>query len=345
MSTKPRRRSSTRGTALRRGSHKQSNRTVYRVRRSAGENGKTPSVHQVERLGFLKETVQTEFSKPAFQKTLREAQPFLKWAGGKSQLLAQFDPFFPASISEYCEPFIGGGAVFFHLKARFPQVKAIIRDNNPELINCYIAVRDHVERLAASLDEHLLQFRQNGEQYYYLVRGQHHLADPVARASRMIFLNKTCFNGLWRVNARGEFNVPIGSYRPEKVSLYDPPNLAAASRGLQEVDLAVEDFRETLRSVRPETFVYVDPPYFPVSATANFTSYTKEEFGKAEQEELAALFADAARRGVHLMLSNSDTPFIRDLYKGFKLHTVKARRAVNCDGTKRGQVSEVIVLS
>jgi DNA adenine methylase len=304
-----------------------------------------PLTGPIDRHGYLNEAVQAAFPKPAFEKTLREAQPFLKWAGGKSQLLAQFDPFFPASVSEYCEPFIGGGAVFFHLRARFPQMKAIIRDNNPELINCYSAVRDHVEQLAASLDEHLSRFRQSGEQYYYLVRAQHHLADSVARASRVIFLNKTCYNGLWRVNGRGEFNVPIGSYRPEKVSLYDPANLAAASRALQGVDLAVEDFRETLRGVAPGTFVYVDPPYFPVSATANFTSYTKEEFGKAAQEELAALFADASRRGVRLMLSNSDTPFIRELYKGFDLHTVKARRAVNCDGSKRGQILEVIVLS
>jgi DNA adenine methylase len=259
--------------------------------------------------------------------------------------MAQFDRFFPSSISEYCEPFIGGGAVFFHLRARFPQMRAVIRDNNPELINCYMAVRDQVEQLATSLDGHLSRFRQTGKQYYNLVRSEHQLTDPVARASRMIFLNKTCYNGLWRVNGRGEFNVPIGSYRPEKVSLYDPANLLAASHALQGVDLAVEDFRETLRSVQPRTFAYVDPPYFPVSATANFTSYTKEEFGKAAQEELAALFADSSRRGVRLMLSNSDTPFIRDLYKGFELHTVKARRAVNCDGAKRGKISEVIVLS
>jgi DNA adenine methylase len=343
MSMKPRRSNSTRGNSLR--SRSQSDRTVYRVRRSLRQSYEIPIEGPQDKGGHLNEVAQGTLPDITVASILPEAQPFLKWAGGKSQLLGQLDPFFPESITTYCEPFIGGGAVFFHLKAQFPHMHTAIRDNNPELINCYIAVRDQVKALMTSLDEHLRQFRQTGEQYYYLVRSQHHLTDLLARASRMIFLNKTCYNGLWRVNARAEFNVPMGSYRPEKVSLYDQANLLAASRALQGADLAVEDFRETLRTVPAETFVYVDPPYFPISATANFTSYTKEEFGREAQEELAALFADASHRGVRLMLSNSDTPFVRDLYKGFKLHTVKARRAVNCDGKKRGLISEVLVLS
>lgn len=344
MSTKPRARTTSRGSPSQRGSAKHSNGTRYRLKRSASESDEVPSFDPADREGRFKESARGAFPNLSSPQSLREAQPFLKWAGGKSQLLAQFDRFFPTSISEYCEPFIGGGAVFFHLKARFPRIRAVIRDINPELINCYIAVRDELEPLMGLLDEHLRQFRQGGKQYYDQIRSRHQLTDSVERASRMIFLNKTCYNGLWRVNGRGEFNVPIGSYRPEKVSLYDHANLLAASRALQGVDLAVEDFRDTLRAVPARTFVYVDPPYFPISATANFTSYTKEEFGKAAQEELAAIFADASRRGVRLMLSNSDTPFIRDLYKGFELHTVKARRAVNSDGAKRGQISEVIVL-
>lgn len=276
---------------------------------------------------------------------LVEAQPFLKWAGGKSQLLAQFDPYFPESIASYCEPFVGGGAVFFHLKARFPAMEVCLYDNNAELINCYQVVRDQVQELMRLLDEHLKEFQAGGERYFYLVRSQHDLIDPLKRAGRMIFLNKTCYNGLWRVNGRGEFNVPIGSYKPEKVSLYDPSNLLAASRELQGAQIAVQDFRHTLRVTRRGQFVYVDPPYVPLSPTSNFTSYTKEDFGKPEQEELAALFADAARRGVRLMLSNSDTPFVRKLYAEFTIKTVSARRAVNSDAAKRGRISEVIVLS
>jgi DNA adenine methylase len=276
---------------------------------------------------------------------LAEAQPFLKWAGGKSQLLGQFDPFFPDSIASYCEPFVGGGAVFFHLKARFPQMDVCLLDNNAELINCYKIVRDQVKELMRLLDEHLKAFQTGGERYFYLVRSRHDLTEPLERAARMIFLNKTCYNGLWRVNARGEFNVPIGSYKPEKVSLYDKSNLLAASRELQRTEIAVQDFRHTLRATTRGQFVYVDPPYVPLSPTSNFTSYTKEDFGKPEQEELAALFADAARRGVQLMLSNSDTPLVRKLYGEFTIKTVSARRAVNSDGAKRGRVSEVIVLS
>jgi DNA adenine methylase len=269
----------------------------------------------------------------------------LKWAGGKAQLLEQFEPFFPVSIGSYSEPFLGGGAVFFHLKARFAHLRAALYDNNPELINCYQVVRDELENLTRCLDEHLQQFRAHGEPYYYEVRKNHKLSGNVDRAARMIFLNKTCYNGLWRVNARGQFNVPIGSYRPEKVTLYDRANLLAASRALQGVDLAVQDFSRTLKAAEKGDFLYVDPPYFPLSRTANFTSYTQEVFGRAEQNKLAELFKAAAERGAQLMLSNSDTPLTRQLYAGFRLETVQARRAVNCDGAKRGRISELVVLT
>jgi len=275
---------------------------------------------------------------------LKEAQPFLKWAGGKSQLLEQFEPFFPDSINSYLEPFLGGGAVFFHLKARFPAMRARLRDVNPELINCYTVVRDAVEKLMDQLDQHSEKFRAEGKTHYYHVRSRHRIEDPVERAARMIFLNKTCFNGLWRVNSRGEFNVPIGSNHSDKI-LYRRQNLLAASRALQGVDLAVEDFRDALGLAKSGDFVYVDPPYVPLSRTASFTSYTREEFGQDEQEKLAELFTAAAARGARLMLSNSDTPFIRQRYQAFKLHTVKARRAVNSDGAKRGLISEVLALS
>lgn len=274
-----------------------------------------------------------------------EAQPFLKWAGGKTQLLTQFECFFPTSVASYIEPFLGGGAVFFHLKARFPEMRAVLRDNNAELINCYKEVRDHCHELMRRLEEHLNAFRADGARYYYFVRSLHDLVKPGEKAARMIFLNKTCYNGLWRVNARGQFNVPIGSYRPDKVSLYNEGNLLAARRELQRANLGAEDFRETLRTAGPADFVYIDPPYYPLSATANFTSYTKEDFGQAEQEELSALVAEASRRGARVMLSNSDTPFIRKLYKDFAIYTVSARRAVNCDGAKRGRIPEVVVVN
>lgn len=274
-----------------------------------------------------------------------EAQPFLKWVGGKGQLLDQLDAFFPATVTRYFEPFVGGGAVFFHLKHRFPRLRAFLRDINPELINTYRAVRDRPLELMRHLDQHAAEFKAKGDDYYYLVRSQHDLAGDekkiVERAARMIFLNKTCFNGLWRVNARGEFNVPVGSYKNPR--LYDEENLWAASRALQDTRLEVQDFRRTFGETRRDDFIYVDPPYYPVSPTASFTSYAREEFGEGEQRELHARFADAARRGVRVMLSNSDTPFIRNLHGDFQIHTVQARRAINCDGSKRGEVNEVIV--
>jgi DNA adenine methylase len=273
----------------------------------------------------------------------REAQPFLKWVGGKAQLLGKFDRLFPRQIDRYFEPFIGGGAVFFHLKHRFPRMRARLCDINGELINAYQAVRDFPEELMRRLDDHLTHYNLDRERYYYLVRSQHHLprTEVVERAARMIFLNKTCFNGLWRVNARGEFNVPIGSHK--NPALYDRNNLLAASAALEGVDLAVRDFRDTLMETQAGDFVYVDPPYVPVSLTSNFTSYAKEDFGTAEQQELAAQFAAAAQRGVRLMLSNSDVPFVRQLYKGFTIHTVSARRAINRDGDKRGAINELLV--
>jgi len=166
-----------------------------------------------------------------------EAQPFLKWVGGKAQLLAQFDEFLPTHVDRYFEPFIGGGAVFFHLKHRFPDLRAFLRDNNDELINTYIAVRDFPKELMHRLDEHLTHFRADRERYYYRVRSWHHLekSKVVERAARMIFLNKTCFNGLWRVNGRGEFNVPIGSHK--NPALYDRANILAASYALANVHL------------------------------------------------------------------------------------------------------------
>jgi DNA adenine methylase len=170
-----------------------------------------------------------------------EAQPFLKWAGGKSSLLVTLDEFLPAEVERYVEPFIGGGAVFFHLKRRFPHMRAFLRDSNEELINCYRIVRDRTEELMQRLDEHAAAFRTGGDDYYYEVRRVHDLADDLERAARTVFLNKTCFNGLYRVNAKGEFNTPVGSAK--NPSLYNRDNLLAAAWALRDAELEVKDFR------------------------------------------------------------------------------------------------------
>ncbi|MEY2466920.1 MAG: adenine methylase, partial [Verrucomicrobiota bacterium] len=202
----------------------------YKIRRKVP----APSLHKPEANGKLNdEQVSIPFV-PA-RGVSREAQPFLKWVGGKAQLLAQFDEFFPTEVARYFEPFIGGGAVFFHLKHLFPRMRAFLRDINPELINTYLAVRDFPHELMRRLDEHAARFHSERADYFYLVRAQHHLTGDekkiVERAARMIFLNKTCFNGLWRVNARGEFNVPVGSNK--NPGLYNEENILAASRALE----------------------------------------------------------------------------------------------------------------
>jgi len=320
-------------------------RKLGQLRPSKGAFAKKPGIRQPDGLLYLHDKQKAMGFADAPDVARIEAQPFLKWAGGKAQLLAQFDKFFPDRIDRYFEPFLGGGAVFFHLKRLFPHMVPHLRDNNAELINTYIAVRDFPNELMRRLDAHLKAFKAERERYYYLIRSQHHVPEKeiVERAARMIFLNKTCFNGLWRVNACGQFNVPIGSHK--NPALYDRDNLLAANWALRNAHLAVQDFRDTLNETRKGDFVYIDPPYFPVSATASFTSYTKEDFGAGEQEELAALFADAARRGVRLMLSNSDTTFIEKLYRDFKPKTVRARRAISCNGATRGKINELVVTS
>lgn len=272
-------------------------------------------------------------------------QPFLKWAGGKGQLLDQYEPYFPASSGAYFEPFVGSGAVFFHLCPRGLFEHYTLSEVNAELITCYEAVRDSVEALIARLADHQARHDQA---YYYHVRAWDR--DPgwantpvIERAARMIYLNKTCYNGLWRVNSQGQFNVPVGRY--ENPDVVGADRLRAASRALQGVTIQVLDFERVAYAAQRGDFVYLDPPYFPRSDTSNFTSYSTSTFGVYEHEKLALTFRELHRRGCRVMLSNSDTPFVRALYEGFRIETVQGRRAINSKTDKRGPVSEVVVLN
>lgn len=252
-----------------------------------------------------------------------EPHPFLKWAGGKASLLSQLAALFPSQMDRYFEPFLGGGAVFFHLKHRFPHLRAFLRDSNRELINSYRAVRDRPDELMLLLDGHANRFRAEGDPYYYVVRDQHDLSDDLARAARTIFLNKTCYNGLWRVNARGEFNTPVGSNK--NPNLYDRANLLAASAALQDAQLEAQDFRVVVTEVRRGDFIYFDPPYLPVSTYSDFKRYTPDQFRDAEQEELARIVRELDAKGCEFALSNSDHPRIRELYAGLTFSVVSAR--------------------
>ncbi len=273
----------------------------------------------------------------------RAARPFLKWAGGKGQLLEAFASLYPpaASVKGYHEPFVGSGAVFFDVKRRLSPRRIVLSDSNADLIETYQAIRDQVDEVIRELERHA---RRHGEAHYYKVRDQR-TADlfPAARAARLIYLNRTCFNGLYRVNSQGQFNVPMGRYA--NPTILDADNLRAVSAGLRRTQLHTGPFREVLERARPGDFVYFDPPYVPVSATANFTGYTRGAFGPADQEELAQVFRALDGRGCQVMLSNSDTPDARRLYAGFRIERLNARRAINSKADRRGPVGELVVLN
>jgi len=268
-------------------------------------------------------------------------RPFVKWAGGKSQLLQQYTSLYPKadSIGRYVEPFLGGGAVFFHITKLLRPSHDLLWDTNAELIDTFLAVRDEVDPLIELLRQHR---QRHSESYYYEVRTQSPQT-RVERAARLIYLNKAGFNGLYRVNSRGIFNVPFGHLANPKI--LDEPMLHAASEALEKAELAARDFRDLATVARKGDFVYFDPPYQPLSKTAKFTSYTSGSFGEKDQRDLANLYAELDRRGCLLMLSNSDTPLVRELYADFRIHVVSARRMINSDGGKRGPIPEAVVLN
>jgi DNA adenine methylase len=298
-------------------------------------------------------------------------KPFLKWAGGKSQLLPQFEKHLPpelvaGKITNYIEPFLGGGALFLAIAQRYAVQHAYLTDINPELILVYRVVQRDPSALIAQLEQHQKSYLARSEEqradYFYTVRDQynaqrteinynHYTSAWVTRAARMIFLNKTCFNGLFRVNAKGEFNVPFGRYK--NPTICDPNNLAGVSALLQNAELQIAPFTACEPWVTAKTFVYFDPPYRPISPTSSFTSYSSHRFDDAAQIALAAFFAHLHQAyGAKLMLSNSDpTPlnpddqFFKQYYqdKNFRLHRVLANRMINAHVDKRGKITELLI--
>ena len=268
-------------------------------------------------------------------------RPFLKWAGGKTQLLPQFQPLYPGSFTRYREPFLGSGAVFFQVREQFNLKNPVLSDVNSELINTYQVIQTKVEQLIRVLRKHR---RCHSKDYYYRVRALNpDSMTSLARAARLIYLNKTCFNGLYRVNSHGGFNVPMGRY--EDPPILDAPNLRSVSASLQGVVLKTSPFRDVLDYCRQGDFVYLDPPYHPLSATSYFTAYTDGSFTSRDQEKLSEVYRELSERGCLLMLSNSDSPLIHKLYSGFRFKKVAARRNINSKAERRGHISEVVVLN
>lgn len=267
--------------------------------------------------------------------------PILKWVGGKRQLLSEIIPLIDESCDNYVEPFIGGGAVLFRLQPK----KAIINDYNTELINVYRTVRDDLNGLLALLKEHE---KYNSSDYYYEVRALDRTPDfdkmsNLEKAARIIYLNKTCYNGLYRVNSLGQFNSPYGRYK--NPNIVNEVVLRAISKYLNRNEISIRsgDYKDVLNDIEKNSFVYLDPPYMPISSSSSFTGYTEGGFGYDKQVELKEECDKLNSKGVHFLQSNSDCEEIRELYKDYRIKVVKAKRAINSDAKKRGQINEVLI--
>ena len=300
-----------------------------------------------------------------------QARPFLKWAGGKWQLLEQFQ--FPRElngkgiIKQYYEPFLGGGAVFFWVMQNCKIEKAYINELSPEIYLCYVAIQKNVERVINYLKTWEKKYHKldsvRQESLYYRIRNKYNQTRQSVnfkkystkkhseRVAMTIFLNRTCFNGLYRVNSKGEFNVPFGRYK--NPTICDIQNLRAVSKVLKDVMITNEDFSIIQKQIKKNSFVYFDPPYRPLNKTSSFTSYSSNEFNDKEQERLCSVFRQLSQiSGVKIMLSNSDPKnesksdnFFDTLYEGFRIERLKAKRMINCDASKRGEINEILVMN
>lgn len=274
------------------------------------------------------------------QEPVRIPGPFLKWVGGKRQLLPELLKRVPTKINTYYEPFLGGGALFFALAAEGRFREAVLSDMNESLVITYIEIRDNVENV---IDRLIRMEERHCKDYYYEVRNTIP-QDNAYIAARFIYLNKTCFNGLYRVNKSGQFNVPMGRYKNPKI--YDSEGLRVASQALTNVSVLLQDFSRSdrvYRNIEPRDFVYLDPPYVPVSKTSNFTAFAAAGFDWSDHQRLASHIGIFAEKHVPFLLSNADTASTRELYGKFKVDRIEARRNVNSKGDKRGVVGELLV--
>jgi len=303
-------------------------------------------------------------------KSSKQAKPFLKWAGGKSQLLEQMESFFPnelsqGSINRYVEPFVGGGAVFLHIANLYQIQEYFIFDINPELILAYTTIQKNVEdlilRLWKTQEQYLPLLEEERKQFFYQIRSdfnrkrkqinfESYSESWLDRTTELVFLNRTCFNGLFRVNAKGEFNVPFGRYKKPRIC--DADNLRILADTLKKTHIEQGDFTQCQGIVNDQSFVYLDPPYRPISQTANFKSYSQEVFNDQEQIRLRDFFQLLDQTGAKLLLSNSDPKnedpsddFFEDAYAGYHIEQVKAGRNINSKGSKRGKINELLIMN
>lgn len=289
-------------------------------------------------------------------------RPFVKWAGGKSGLISQLKDFYPfdlenGKIEKYVEPFVGGGAVLIDVLQKYEVKEAYAFDINEDLINCYNVIKNNIEQLIQELYKKEKEYKKlemdERNIYFYDIRKEYNSYKlekeiNIKRASEFIFLNKTCFNGLYRVNKSGKFNVPCGKYK--NPTICDSKNLRNLSKLIQNVTFLYDDYKRSNRYVDNKTFVYFDPPYRPISVTSGFTSYTKEDFNDEAQKELARYYNELNTKNARLMLSNSNPKntnpkddFFEENYKGFNINEVYAKRMINSNSKKRGEISELLI--
>ena len=278
------------------------------------------------------------------QIAVSEPKPFVKWVGGKRQLMQDLENNFPKQFSTYHEPFLGGGAVMFNLLTKKPQLSCNVSDFNSDLILAYVTIRDKLEKLIESLENHSKNYHKNSTEYYYEVRKQEP-KQQIEKVSRLLFLNKTCFNGLYRVNKKGQFNVPLGRYT--NPNIVNKENLTAVSKILQskKIKISCRDFEAVLGDAKKGDLVYFDPPYQPVSSTANFTSYTHRDFTEEDLERLAKLADQLHSKGCYVLLSNSNSKTVKDFFskKYWKISSINVNRAINSNAQKRTGHKEIII--
>ena len=297
-----------------------------------------------------------------FEKDRIECKPFIKWVGGKGQLLSEINKLYPVelgkNINKYAEIFVGGGAVLFDILSKYKLDEVYISDKNLELINTYKSIRDNVDILIKSLKEMEEQYiplnNEDRKIYYYEKREEYNSlkinseGNNIEKAILFIFLNKTCFNGLYRVNKKGKFNVPMGAYKKPKIC--DEENLKNVSLTLRNVKIVYADYRESEKFIDDKTFVYIDPPYRPLNITSSFTSYTENDFNDKEQIELAEYINVLNKKGAKIVISNSDPKnndiddnFFDKLYKNYNINRVKATRMLNSNASLRGAINELLI--
>lgn len=311
--------------------------------------------------------IPSDAEKPVDARTTRyegnvNAKPFVKWAGGKGQLLDTIRTYYPkglgTTVKKYCEPMVGAGAVMFDILNNYELDEILINDSNVELMNVYLQIRDNASELIQLLQqfekEHLSCPEENRKEYYYSQRELYNSlisnkkSNATLKAALFIYLNKTCFNGLYRVNKKGQYNVPMGSYK--NPTICDIENLILVSDKLQKVQIISGDYKQTRDFIDENTFVYFDPPYRPLSKTAEFTSYTEAEFNDENQIELAEFIKELSGKGAKVLASNSDPKntnpdddFFDDLYKPFNINRVTAKRSINSKGNNRGNINELLI--